>query len=384
VTATGSLLRGLACRACCAEVEADRPVGVCPTCGHTLFAEYDLRSLDGRAWARQLSSRRPGLWRYRELLPVRDDRSVVTLGEPEGPLVHLTESSDDGGLDLWAKDDGAMPTGSFKARGMTVAVSRARELGVSRLFAPSAGNAGIALAAYGARAGVPRVVYLPERADPRTVEAVGRYGTEVVRFGATIREAGEEARRREAGRGFDLSTLREPYRAEGKKTMALELFEQFAGDRMPEAIVYPTGGGTGLVGLYKGFGELRTLGLVDRPPRLVSVQPEGCAPVVQALRDGAARITPSTGAGTLAPGLNVPAPFSSERVLEAVRATGGTGVSVPDAAIVAAQRAMAERFGVAVAVEAAATWAAVPELLRSGAVRPGERVLLYLTGRGPP
>jgi len=298
--------------------------------------------------------------------------------------VHLTGQSDDGGLDLWAKDDGAMPTGSFKARGMTVAVSRARELGVARLFAPSAGNAGIALAAYGARAGLPRVVYLPERADPRTVEAVGRYGTEVVRFGATIREAGEEARRREAGRGFDLSTLREPYRAEGKKTMALELFEQFAGDRMPEAIVYPTGGGTGLVGLHKGFGELRTLGLVDRTPRLISVQPEGCAPVVRALRDGAMRVTPSTGAGTLAPGLNVPAPFSSERVLEAVRATGGTGVTVPDTAIVAAQRAMAERFGLAVAVEAAATWAAVPELLRTGAVRPGERVLLYLTGRGPP
>jgi threonine synthase len=384
VTATGSLLRALACRACCAEVEADRPVGVCPTCGHTLFAEYDLRSLDGRAWVRQLASRRPGLWRYRELLPVRDDRSVVTLGEPEGPLVHLTERSDDGVLDLWAKDDGAMPTGSFKARGMTVAVSRARELGVARLYAPSAGNAGIALAAYGARAGLPRVVYLPERADPRTVEAVGRYGTEVVRFGATIREAGEEARRREAGRGFDLSTLREPYRAEGKKTMALELFEQFAGDRMPEVIVYPTGGGTGLVGLHKGFGELRTLGLVDRTPRLISVQPEGCAPVVQALRDGATRVTPSTGPGTRAPGLNVPAPFSSERVLEAVRATGGTGVTVPDAAIAAAQRAMAERFGLAVAVEAAATWAAVPELLRTGAARPGERVLLYLTGRGPP
>jgi threonine synthase len=264
---------------------------------------------------------------------------------------------------------------------MTVAVSRARELGAARLFAPSAGNAGLALAAYGARAGLPVAVYLPERAETAVAEAIARYGAEVVRVGATIREAGEEARRREAKRAFELSTLREPYRVEGKKTMGFEIRERFGADRMPDAIVYPTGGGTGLVGMWKGFQELRSLGLLEKVPRLVAVQSETCAPVVRALRDGSVRVTPWTDATTVAPGLLVPAPFSSERVLEAVRATRGVGVTVSDEGILAAQAELARRFGLSVAREAAATWASLPELAGSGAVRSGERVLLYLTGR---
>ncbi len=379
---TGSLLRSLVCRACCGEVDPEVLRGVCPTCAQTLFAEYDLDRLDARSWWRDVRGREPTLWKYREILPVRDAGAIVTLGEPEGPLLRLRAGAEVEGIELWAKDDGGLPTGSFKARGMTVAVSRARELGAQRLFAPSAGNAGLALAAYGARAGLPVAVYLPEAADPRTVEAVERYGASVVRSGATIREAGEEGRRREAGRGFEMSTLREPYRVEGKKTMGLEIAERLGPDRLPDAIVYPTGGGTGLVGLWKGFDELRRLGLVDRLPRLIAVQSEGCAPVVRALRDGAPKVTPWENVRTSAPGLAVPAPFSSERVLEAVRATGGTGVAVPDDALATARRSLAREHGLSVSPEAAAPWAALPQLLRTGALREGERVVLYLTGRG--
>lgn len=384
MVATGSLLRSLSCRACCAEADPDALRGTCPTCGQTLLAQYALDRLDGRAWWRALRERPPTLWRYRELLPVRASERVVSLGEPTSPILRLTAGRAAPGPELFVKDDGVLPTGSFKARGMAVAVSRAVELGADRLFAPSAGNAGVALSAYAARAGVPATVYLPERAERSAVEGVERHGATVVRFGASLREAGEEARRREAGRGFDLSTLREPYRVEGKKTMAFEIAEWFPDGGLPDAIVYPTGGGTGLVGLHKGFGELRALGLVERAPRLIAVQPTGCAPVVRALQDEQSRVTPWAEPTTLAPGLAVPAPFSSERLLEAVRASGGTGVMVTDASIVDAQRRFAREHGLTVAIEAAATLAAVPELRRTGAVRDGERVLLYLTGRGPP
>ena len=199
----------------------------------------------------------------------------------------------------------------------------------------------------------------------------------------TIREAGETARAREKGRGsFDMSTLREPYRAEGKKTMGFEIVEQSGPDRLPEAILYPTGGGTGIVGMAKAFRELRALGLLERSPRLYAVQPEGCAPVVRALTDGEVRVTPWSNPVTVAPGLLVPSPFSSERILEAVRESGGDGVTVSDAEIVRAMRDLAVRHGVSASPEAAAPYAALPKLVAAGRVRPGERVLLYLTGTG--
>ncbi len=381
MSSTGSLLRTLSCRACCGEVAPSALVGTCPTCGSALFAEYDLDRLAGTAWWREVAGREPSLWKYRELLPVQDTRSVVSLGEREGPVLRLVRGVE--GIELLAKDDGGLPTGSFKARGMTMAVSRAVELGARRLFVPSAGNAGIALAAYAARAGLPATVYLPEGADARSVEAVERYGAEVVRAGATIREAGAEARKREAGRAFDLSTLREPYRLEGKKTMAFEIAERLGRDGMPDVIVYPTGGGTGLVGMQKGFTELARLGLLERGPRLVAVQARGCAPVVKALQENATTVTPWPDPVTIAPGLAVPAPFASERLLEAVRESRGSGVAVTDEEIVAAQRSLARDQGLAVALEAAAPWAALPALRASGAIRAGERVLLYLTGRAP-
>ena len=385
MVATGSRLRALACRECGRRVEPDLPVGTCPQCGSALLADYDLVGFDGPAWWSSLAGRPATLWRYRELLPVRDGEQIVTLGEGFSPIVDLGRAGAGSEIHLSLKDDGGLPTGSFKARGMAVAVARARELGLRELFVPSAGNAGVALAAYGARAGLTVRIYLPNRTPAPMRLACAAYGAEVVSVPGTIRDAGEAARRAEAGRGsFDMSTLREPYRAEGKKTMGLEIVEQCGPDGLPDVIVYPTGGGTGLVGMFKAFSELRSLGLLDRLPRLVSVQPEGCAPVVRALAENAPRVRPWDQPTTIAPGLLVPAPFASERVLEAVRATGGTGVTVTDVEIRDAVAALARRHGVSASPEGAAPYAAVPRLIASGTVRPGMRVLLYNTGSGIP
>ena len=380
---TGSLLSALECRGCCTQVDPDHAATTCPTCGQTLFAVYDTSRLEARSWWSRLSGREATLWRYRELLPVREASHVTSLGEGFTPLLDLGELPSAPGVRVSLKDDGAMPTGSFKARGMAVAVSRARELGLRELFVPTAGNAGVALAAYAARAGLRARVYLPERTPEPMKRAVRSYGAEVVEIPGTIREAGEAARAREKTRGsFDMSTLREPFRVEGKKTMGFEIIEQTGPDGRPDAILYPTGGGTGLVGMAKAFRELRALGLLERAPRLYAVQPEGCAPVVRALADGTPRVSPWADPKTVAPGLLVPAPFSSERILEAVRETGGGGVTVSDREILAAMRALATRHGVSASPEAAAPYAALPKLLESGAVRSGERVLLYSTGTG--
>ncbi|MGI0071699.1 MAG: threonine synthase [Thermoplasmata archaeon] len=385
MTTSGSLLISLVCRSCCAQVEPDQPVGTCPTCGHALLAEYDLPKLDGRAWRASWSDRPTNLWRYRELLPVRSTEQIVTLGEGLSPILPLAEVDAAPGVHVRLKDDAGLPTGSFKARGMAVAVSRARELGLRRLFVPSAGNAGVALSAYGARAGLGVRVYLPERTPAPMKEGCRAYGAEVVEVPGTLREAGAAARSAEAHTGaFDLSTLREPYRAEGKKTMGFEIFEQARDEDLPDAILYPTGGGTGLVGMYKAFQELRALGLLERFPRLYAVQPEGCAPVVRALAAGASAVTPWEGPHTIAPGLLVPAPFASERVLEAVRETRGGGVTVSDREIVAAMPELSRRHGLRVSPEGAAPYAALGALARNGQVRSGESVLLYNTGSGLP
>ena len=363
----------------------DRIVGPCPACGHTLLASYDLDGMDGRAWLRAVAARPATLWRYRELLPVQSDHGVVSLGEGFSPVLDLGPVPSADGVRVLLKDDGGLPTGSFKARGMAVAVARARELGVGSAFVPSAGNAGVALAAYGARARLPVRVYLPRRTPDAMKAACRGYGATVVEVDGTIREAGEHARRVEAAGGaFDMSTLREPYRVEGKKTMGLEIFEQSGGSGLPDAVVYPTGGGTGLVGMHKAFTELRALGLMERMPRLIAVQPAGCAPVVRALREGAPRVTPWESPATSAPGLLVPAPFSSERILEAVRASGGTGATVEEEEIAEAVRALARRHGVSASPEGAAPYAALPHLVAEGSVRPGETVLLYNTGSGIP
>jgi len=380
---TGSRLTALECRACCAQTSATTPVGTCPTCGHTLFAVYDTAHWDARAWWESLARRPSTLWRYRELLPVQETARIASLGEGFTPILEMGEVDGAPGVRVLAKDDGTMPTGSFKARGMTVAVSRAWELGLRELFVPSAGNAGTALAAYSARAGLTARIYLPERTPDPIKQAIRSYGTEVVEVPGTIREAGEAARAREKTRGsFEMSTLREPYRVEGKKTMGLEIVEQSGPERMPDAVLYPTGGGTGIVGMAKAFRELTSLGLLDRWPRLYAVQSETCAPVVRAVSEGATKVTPWADPATIAPGLLVPAPFASERILEAIRESHGGGVTVRDREIVQAMRDLAVHHGISASPEAAAPYAALPRLVREGAIRPGERVLLYLTGTG--
>jgi len=383
VAETGSLLTVLDCRACCAEVDPSHAVGPCPTCGHTLLARYDLDRLDGRSWRARLDGRPSTLWRYRELLPVRSSAMIASLGEGYSPILSLSEASAAPGVRLVLKDDGLLPTGSFKARGMTVAVSRAHELGLTDLFVPSAGNAGIALAAYGARASMRVRVYLPDRTARSVQDSCRGYGGEVVAVPGTIREAGIRARKSEEGRGsFDMSTLREPYRVEGKKTMGLEIFEQFPTGEWPDAILYPTGGGTGLVGMFKAFTELRELGLMERMPRLYAVQPNGCAPVVRALESGAPRAEPWEDPSTIAPGLLVPSPFASERILEAIRLSHGGGVVVRDLDLVDAMEFLARREGISVSPEGAAPYAALGPLAQRGDLRPGETVLLYNTGSG--
>jgi threonine synthase len=385
VSATGSRLSGLECRACCAQVDATHPVGVCPVCGHTLFATYETKGFDAAGWVERWAGRPANLWRYRELLPVQDDRTIATLGEGFTPVLDLSEVEGAEGIAVSLKDDGGMPTGSFKARGMAVAVSRAHELGASEVFVPSAGNAGVALSAYAARAGLRARVYLPSATPSAMVDACRAYGAEVIAVDGTIREAGAHARKVEQGRGsFDLSTLREPYRVEGKKTMGLEIFEQYRGRALPHAIVYPTGGGTGLVGMFKAFRELEALGLLEHRPRLIAVQPEGCAPVVRALHEDAPRTAPWEDPHTVAPGLLVPAPFASERILEAIRETRGRGITVSDAEILRAVGVLAQRHGISASPEGAAPYAALPRLAEAGAVRSGQSVLLYNTGSGIP
>ncbi len=378
-----SYLLRLECSHCQQAHDARLRQTVCRGCGSALRAVYDLPRLRKDHPEPPWADRAPGLWRYEELLPLEQPTEAVRLGETQSPI--LTLDPPEGGADLRVlmKDDGVLPTGSFKARGMALAVSRARALGLRSLYVPSAGNAGVALSAYGARAGLRVRVYLPESTPASVGRRCAEFGAEVVSVPGTIADAGRAARAREPPESFDVSTLREPYRWQGKKTMGLELFDQFGPDRRPGAILYPTGGGTGLVGLWSAFEELRSLGWLTGPlPRLFAVQPERCAPVVQALKSGAEEVTPWPQPETVAPGLLVPSPFSSRAILGAVRASGGGGITVPDAEILRAQAELRHRQGVSVCPEGAATWAALPRLLAEGRLGSHETVLLYNTGSG--
>ncbi|MCI4319091.1 MAG: threonine synthase [Thermoplasmata archaeon] len=380
-----SYVVGLSCRACCTSMPASRLVNTCMTCGGPLLVDYDMDRVGGIVERSTWASRPPTMWRYRELLPLNDPAEAVSLGEPITPIVTLSELDRAPSNLLLLKDDGRLPLGSFKARGMAVAVSRARALGAKALFAPSAGNAGAALAAYAARAGLRSRVYLPAATSEPFRSWPAALGAETVLVDGTIREAGERARSECRGDGwFEMSTLREPYRVEGKKTMGFEMFDQLHGRSWPDAILYPTGGGTGLLGLAKAFDELTQLGWIERRPRLIAVQPDRCAPIVKALDEGTPRAAPWPNPSTVAPGLLVPSPFGSERVLEAIRLSGGAGVTVSDQAILDAMGELLRRHGVSASPEGAATYAGALELLERGTLRAGETVPLYNTGSGLP
>ena len=382
MTGPSSRLTHLECTACGRRQNADELHTTCPACGKVLYARYDLDAVRRALPRDALAGREPSLWRYRELLPVRDARHIVTLGEGMTPLLSAPRLGAALGCSaLWVKDEGVNPTGSFKARGQAVAVSRALELGARTLAIPSAGNAGGAMAAYAARAGAPAQVFMPRDVPPANVAECVLYGAHLHLVAGLIGDCGRLVRQGVAVHGwFDLSTLREPYRQEGKKTMGYEIAEQL-GWTLPDAIIYPTGGGTGIVGMWKAFEEMEQLGWIDgRRPKMISVQAAGCAPIVRAFEHGERNAEPWQDAHTAASGLRVPAAIGDYLMLDAIRASGGTALAVSDEAMIADMRALAVEEGISAAPEGAATLAALRVLLARGALRADERIVLFNTG----
>jgi threonine synthase len=348
-----------------------------------LVARYDLVAA-ARAWRREsLAGRAPNMWRYRELMPLVGDEEPVTLGEGFTPLVHAVRLGRELGLPaLYIKDESLNPTNSFKARGLSAAVTRARHLGARILSVPSAGNAANALAAYAACAGLAAKVFMPKDVKVPFIRECELYGAEVTLVDGLITDAGRVAAERGTPLGwYDVSTLKEPYRIEGKKTMAYELAEQLEW-RWPDWIIYPTGGGTGIVGMWKAFEEIEHLGWVPRGrrPKMVSVQAEHCAPIPRAFEAGAERSELWQNASTCADGLRVPKAIGDFLILRAVRESGGTALAVSDDEMVGDMKAIGAFEGVSAAPEGGATLAALRKLQARGLVRPHETVVLFNTG----
>jgi threonine synthase len=331
-----------------------------------------------------LASRPPSLWRYREILPVTQEASVVSLGEGLTPLLHAQRLGERLDLaNLYLKDESLNPTGSFKARGLAVAVSMARELGIKRLAIPSAGNAGGALAAYAARAGLEAAVFMPEDTPLANRLECALLGAEVVLVPGSIKDAARALRERPAEGGwFDCSTLREPYRLEGKKIMAYEVYEQLQW-RVPDVMIYPTGGGTGLIGMWKAFAEMQEMGWIeDRRPRMFAVQSTGCAPIVRAFAQNAEQAEEWPDPQTIASGLRVPSAIGDFLMLKALRESRGGALAVEDSAMLEAVRELAETEGLVTSPEGGATLAALRRLLRDGFISGQETIVLFLTASG--
>jgi len=374
-----SHLRSLECTACGRELDAGGVHGVCPACGKVLFARYDLAELRNALVPEDFRSRSWDMWRYRELLPVRDEANVVTLGEGMTPLLRVNEH-------LSIKDEGKNPTGSFKARGMAAAISKAKELGITEVALPSAGNAGSAAAAYAAAAGMKAHIAVPRDVPPVNLVEMRMSGADVLMVDGLIDEAGRVMHERAARAGwFELNTLKEPYRQEGKKTLGIELAEQggWGDDCLPDVIIFPTGGGTGIVGMWKAFAELGELGWIGRKrPKMVVVQATGCAPLVRAFEQGADHAEPWKDAATIAAGIRVPSAIGDYLVLKAVREGGGTALAVSDDDIRQAQGEIAREVGLYTGPEGAATWAALGRLRETGYLNGNEDVVLFATSIG--
>jgi len=377
-------LTHLVCSECGTKVDAHQIQTYCQACQAPYVAVYDLTRAAERLDRDRLEVL-PGMWRWFPLLPVQEVGHIITLGEGNTPLLRLTNLAKDWELEgLFLKDESSNPTGSFKARGMAASVSRAKELGVHRLVIPTAGNAGGAMAAYAARAGMKACIFMPEDTPRPIVEECRITGAEVTLVDGLISDAGRLAGQLARQEGwFDLSTFKEPYRLEGKKIMGYELAEAFAW-RLPDVLLYPTGGGTGLVGIWKAFLELEALGWLEssQKPRMVAIQAEGCAPVVKAFHIQAERCDPWPDAETIAAGLRVPRPFADRMILRALRESEGEALAVSDAQIRSAQRLLAGREGIFAAPEGAATLAGLQKLLAEGKIRKNERVVLLNTGSG--
>lgn len=375
-----SLVTHLECARCAKRHEAGRVYNLCG-CGAPLLVRYDLRRAAETMAFDKMSSREPTLWRYREVLPVTRNASILCLGEGFTPLIHARRLGKKLGLpNLYLKDESANPTGSFKARGLAVAVSMAHELGIQKLAIPSAGNAGGAMAAYAAQAGIEAVVYMPEGTPAANRQECALLGAKVVLVRGSIKDCGREMRERlEGGEWFDVSTLREPYRLEGKKTMAYEVVEQLGG-RVPQAMIYPTGGRTGLIGMWKAFAEMEELGWTSGSrPRMFSVQAQGCAPIVRAFAKGCDTAEEWAGPETLASGLRVPSAIGDFMMLRALRESRGGALAVSDSEMLASMRDIAETEGVLTSPEGGATLAALKKLLSDGFLAGHESIVLFLT-----
>ena len=376
MTGVDSTLTHLECSACGSRYEADRLQNLC-RCGHPLLARYDLAAV--AVTPAEIACRRPGLWRWAELLPVRDPGHRISLGEGDTPLLQLGGSS---AGTVFVKDEGLNPTGSFKARGAAVGASRARELGARHVALPTNGNAGAAWSAYGRRAGLSVTVAVPADAPAVTRSEALATGAGTAVVAGQIGDAGAMVARAVAGRDgwFDVSTLKEPYRVEGKKTMGLEIAEQL-GWRAPDVVVYPTGGGVGLIGIAKAFAELRELGWLTGPAtRFVAAQSSGCAPVVRAFEAGAQTTEPWPDPRTVAYGITVAAPLGGPQLLRILRRSGGTAVAVDDADALATRAECAAAEGVLLSPEGAVALHAVRVLAARGWVTPAERVVVLNTG----
>lgn len=381
---TRSFLTHLECGACGTTYPADRLWNLCPACAKPLLARYELRAAAASMTAAALAQREPTLWRYREVLPVVDDAAIISLGEGWTPLIHARRLGDQIGCPAtYIKDESPNPTGSFKARGLAMAVSRAYELGARELAIPSAGNAAGAMCAYAAAIGLPVHVFMPSDVPHPFQAECAVLGASVTLVDGLITDCGARVRAGAAEHGwFDLSTLREPYRIEGKKTMGYELAEQFDWT-LPDVVIYPTGGGTGLIGMWKAFDEMEQMGLIDgRLPRMVSVQSTGCAPIVRAFEQGTHNAEAWVGAHTVADGLRVPAAVGDFLILEALRASSGTAIAVDDQEMLDQACLMGRLTGIFPAPEGAACLVAQTRLLADGWIRPDERVVLFNTGTG--
>jgi len=374
----------LECTACGADYPSEERIGLSPCCGRPLYARYDLEAIGRRLGRDALAARSPDLWRYAELLPVRSPAHAVRLGEGFTPLIETPGLGKEVGLPrVFIKDEAINPTGSFKARGLALAVSRAIELGATEVALPSAGNAGGAAAAYAAAGGIRAHVVVPRDTPAPILAEIRALGAELTLLDGLISDCGAHVARGVEEHGwYDLSTLKEPYRVEGKKTMGYELAEAL-GWRLPEAIVYPTGGGTGLVGMWKAFGEMESLGWIGpERPKMISVQAAGCAPIVRAWERGDAHAEPWEGAETYASGLRVPSAVGDALILSAIWESGGAAVSVTDDEMRAWVPRVGAATGIFCAPEGAATAAAVPRLREMGVLDASDRVVLFNTGSG--
>lgn len=375
----------LECALCGLRHEAGILYNLCVECGKPLLVRYDLAKASETLTKESLGSRESSLWRYREVLPVNDASNVVSFGEGWTPLIKADRLAESLSLklNLYIKDEGQNPTQSFKARGMTAAISMAKELGVKKVAVPSAGNAAGAMAAYAARAGMEAYIFMPSDTPEANVVECRQTGAFVTLIDGLITDCGKIVAERKVSEGwFDVSTLKEPYRVEGKKTMGYELAEQL-GWKLPDLILYPTGGGTGLIGMWKAFDEMEAMGWIgsDRP-RMVSVQSETCAPIVRAFNAGEHFADEFENAATVASGLRVPKAIGDFLILDAIRASGGTAIAVSDKELVAAVGEIGAAEGIFTAPEGAACLPALRRMIDDGSVSAGETVVLFNTGAG--